>query len=102
MALESQMQQTNMYVLTSATEPSLPSRPRLLLNTAVGAVFGLLLRMLVPRRVFWMVYFGASALTTSVLSAAFPGALGALIATAESSSETPNKIKILRCKLPEL
>jgi chain length determinant protein EpsF len=42
-SLESQMQQTNMYLLSAATEPAFPSVPKTRLNTAVGAALGLLL-----------------------------------------------------------
>jgi len=38
--LESQTQQTNIAVLTSATVPSSPSSPRLLLNALLACVFG--------------------------------------------------------------
>jgi succinoglycan biosynthesis transport protein ExoP len=41
--LESQQQQTNVYLLTSADEPTSPSKPRIKLNLAMGAAFGLLL-----------------------------------------------------------
>jgi len=41
--LESQQQQTNVYLLTPADEPTSPSRPRTKLNVAMAAAFGLLL-----------------------------------------------------------
>ena len=40
--LESQVQQTNVFFLTSADEPDTPSRPRVFINIASGAAFGLL------------------------------------------------------------
>ncbi|HJV92686.1 MAG TPA: chain length determinant protein EpsF [Azonexus sp.] len=43
--LESQMPQTNVAMLTMATEPSTPSSPKVALNTALSVVFGLLLGM---------------------------------------------------------
>ncbi|WP_157269987.1 Wzz/FepE/Etk N-terminal domain-containing protein [Azohydromonas aeria] len=42
-ALESQLQQTNVYLLTPATRPYLPSSPKLLLLAACAAVLGSLL-----------------------------------------------------------
>jgi chain length determinant protein EpsF len=42
-SLESQIQQTNMYLLSPATESVIPSQPRILLNAAIGAALGLLL-----------------------------------------------------------
>ena len=44
-ALESQVQQTNVYLVTSATEPPMPSSPRIKLNTLFAAMLGLLLGM---------------------------------------------------------
>jgi chain length determinant protein EpsF len=44
-SLESQVQQTNVYMLTPAEEPGVPSSPRILLNGATAAVLGLLLGM---------------------------------------------------------
>lgn len=56
--LESQNTQTNISVLTPATEPAEPSTPKVLLNTVIAAVMGLLLatgfaliRELIDRRV---------------------------------------------------
>lgn len=43
--LESQMPQTNVAMLTVATEPSAPSSPKVALNTALSLVFGALLGM---------------------------------------------------------
>jgi uncharacterized protein involved in exopolysaccharide biosynthesis len=42
-ALESQMQQTNVFPLTAATEPGVPSSPRIKLNTASAALLGVLI-----------------------------------------------------------
>jgi chain length determinant protein EpsF len=42
-SLESQMQQTDMSVLTTAVAPLFPSSPRLLLNTAIALLLGTLL-----------------------------------------------------------
>ena len=42
-SLESQVQQTNMYLLSPAIESAIPSHPKVLLNTVCGAVLGLLL-----------------------------------------------------------
>jgi chain length determinant protein EpsF len=42
-SLESQMQQTDMSVLTAAVAPLFPSSPRLLLNTAIALLLGTLL-----------------------------------------------------------
>ncbi|HEX4023774.1 MAG TPA: chain length determinant protein EpsF [Steroidobacteraceae bacterium] len=42
-SLESQMQQTDVSVLTTAAPPLYPSSPRLVLNTAIGVLLGLLL-----------------------------------------------------------
>ena len=42
-SLESQVQQTNMYVLSAATESALPSQPKVLLNIVAAAALGLLL-----------------------------------------------------------
>jgi chain length determinant protein EpsF len=42
-SLESQTRQSNVSVLTPATVPQAPSRPQPVLNTIVGAVFGLFL-----------------------------------------------------------
>jgi uncharacterized protein involved in exopolysaccharide biosynthesis len=42
-SLESQVQQTNVYLLASATEPFLPTGPRVLVFTACAGVLGLLL-----------------------------------------------------------
>jgi len=42
-SLESTMPQTNVSILTVATEPPLPSSPKILLNTALSALFGGLL-----------------------------------------------------------
>ncbi|MGZ8242820.1 chain length determinant protein EpsF [Methylomagnum sp.] len=39
-SLESEAQQTNVAVLTVATEPTQPSSPRVVLNTALGLLFG--------------------------------------------------------------
>ncbi len=44
-SLESQVQQTNMYVLSAATESALPSHPKTLLNIVAAAALGLLLGM---------------------------------------------------------
>lgn len=43
MTLESQTNQTNIFLLNPAVEPNHHSRPRVLLNTAVGIVLGLML-----------------------------------------------------------
>lgn len=42
-ALESQMQQTNVFLLSTATEPGVPSSPRIKLNTLAAAMLGLLI-----------------------------------------------------------
>ncbi len=42
-SLESQVQQTNMYLLSPAVESVIPSHPKILLNTVCGAALGLLL-----------------------------------------------------------
>ena len=42
-SLESQLQQTNVLMLTSATEPLLPSSPRVLFNVIIGLFLGALL-----------------------------------------------------------
>jgi len=44
-ALESQIQQTNVYFLTSATEPPVPSSPKIRISVAVAAALGLLIGM---------------------------------------------------------
>jgi chain length determinant protein EpsF len=44
-SLESQMPQTNVALLTMATEPSSPSSPKVALNTALSLLFGALLGM---------------------------------------------------------
>lgn len=45
-SLESQTRQSNVSVLTPATVPQAPSRPQPVLNTVIGAVFGLFLAVI--------------------------------------------------------